>query len=572
MSQRERSFLKAAFHGVLAEELTADFPRVPADERARLDAALHAIEGLAPRDAASDPEPDGVFPGGWLPALAEGGVLGARIPEDLGGVGLGRLADARLHEALGAFDPGLAVSVGAHAGLAVTALMRAGTEAQRRRYLPVLARGERVAGFALTEPGMGSDAAGTQTLAELSEDGGGYRLRGEKLWVTNGGVGDLFVVFARTTRPDAEAKPALTAFLVERWPGVEAGPELPKVGVRGASTTALRLDVRAPADALLGPLGRGFQLAVETLNEGRIQVGARCLGVSKRALARATERAAKREAFGRPLAGFQMIQERLARLAARIYALESMVTLTAGLADAGMPDYSLESAALKVFASETATAATDVASRIAAGTGYVRGAGWDRALRDARADLLLEGTNEVMRAFIALSGMRSPGARMEAVERAMREPIKGFGVLSDFALSRARAVLGRERLTVAHPLLKREAVILEESVGALGSAADRLLRRHGAGIAEEQILLGRVADAAIEVWALAATIARASSALRAHGENAAATDLLLASAFAEGAGRSIRSNLGRLDDDGDRVLTHLAGALGETGGALPPLP
>jgi len=327
-----------------------------------------------------------------------------------------------------------------------------------------------------------------------------------------------------------------------------------------------------PADALLGALGRGFKIAVEALNEGRIQVAARCLGVARRALERATERALSRHAFGRPLAGFQMIQERLAEQAAQVYALESMCTMTAGLADTGMPDYSLESAACKVFGSETALAVTDAALRIAAGVGYVEGQGWERAVRDARADLLLEGTNEVMRAFIALSGMRSPGAEMEAVERAMREPIKGFGVLSDFALSRARAVLGRERLSVAHALLKREAVHLEEAISSLGSAADRLLRRYGSSIAEEQMILGRVADAAIQIWALAATLSRTTAALNQRGEGGAARELSLAANFGAIAHRRIQDALSHLEDEADALRVHVADELCRAGGRLPRLP
>jgi len=573
MSQAERSFLKAAFHGVIAEELLAHFPKLPPEQAPEVERLLAVLTDLGRAGQQPEPTVDGELPEGWLDAVAQAGLFGTMIPKEYGGLGLGRLADARIHEALGRLDPALAITVGAHSGLATTALMRAGTKAQQSRLLPSMARGDRLAAFALTEPGMGSDAAATETHAELATDGGGYVLHGHKLWVTNGGRAELVVVFARTTPADRDRKPALTAFLVEPAPGVQVGPEIAKVGVRGASTTSLRLDhARVPADALLGALGRGFMIAVEALNEGRIQVAARCLGVARRALERATERALSRHAFGRPLAGFQMVQERLADQAAQVYALQCMCTLTAGLADSGMPDYSLESAACKVFGSETALAVTDSALRIAGGVGYIEGQGWERAVRDARADLLLEGTNEVMRAFIALSGMRSPGAQMVAVERAMREPIKGFGVLSDFALSRARSVLGRERLSVAHPLLKREAVHLEEAIGGLGTAADRLLRRYGPDIAEEQMILGRIADAAIQIWALAATLSRTTAALVQSGEGGAARELALAGSFGELAHRRIQRALGELDDEADDLRVHVADELCQAGGRLPSLP
>jgi acyl-CoA dehydrogenase family protein 9 len=334
--------------------------------------------------------------------MKELGLFGLIIPEEYGGLGLSNTGYARIMQELAAVDASLAVTVGAHQSIGLKGLLLFGTEAQKKRYLPKLATGEWVAGFALTEPGAGSDAASIATRAELSEDGEGYVLNGNKIWITNGGFADLFTVFARTSAPDSGQKPRITALLVERGYGVKNGPNEEKMGIRGSSTTALYFeDVKVPAANVLGESGRGFKVAMEVLNSGRLGLAAGCVGGCKTMLQMAVERTQERKAFGRTIGDFGMIKEKISRMMCETYALESMTYLTTGLIDAGVPDYSLESAICKVFGSETYWMVANETLQIAAGIGYMTEYPYERMLRDSRINLIFEGTNEILRAFIA---------------------------------------------------------------------------------------------------------------------------------------------------------------------------
>src|SRR6185295_6739836 len=232
------------------------------------------------------------------------------------------------------------------------AILLYGTEAQKSEYLPKLASGEHVAAFALTEPSAGSDAAAIQTRAEPLSDGSGYVLNGSKIWITNGGFADVFTVFARTSPPEG-GKPKITAFIVERGMGVKSGPPEHKLGIRGSSTTEVFFeDVKVPKKNVLGEAGRGFKVAMEVLNSGRLGLAAGCVGGCKRLLKMAIERVQERKAFGRPIGEFGLIKDKIAVMMADTFAIESMTYLTAGLVDGHVSDYSLESAFYEASATE----------------------------------------------------------------------------------------------------------------------------------------------------------------------------------------------------------------------------
>jgi acyl-CoA dehydrogenase family member 9 len=562
----DASFMKSIFHGVIEQDLVFPYPEMKADERESLSLMIDNVQKFCETrvDAAAIDRAHAI-PEEVLAGMKELGLFGLSIPEEHGGLGLGATAYARVVQEIAAHDASLAVTVGAHQSIGCKALVLFGTEAQKRKYLPRLASGELVAAFALTEPGAGSDAASITTRAELSPDGEHYLLSGSKIWITNGGFADVFTVFARTTDPDA--KPRITALLVERAHGVTSGPEEDKLGIRGSSTTEISFDeARVPSSHVIGEAGRGFKVAMEVLNSGRLGLAAGCVGASRRLVDLATARVQERQAFGRPIGEFGMIKEKIARMVCETYALESMTYLTTALVDRGGVDYSVESAICKVFGSETLWMVANETLQIAAGIGYMAEYPYERMMRDARIHMIFEGTNEILRAFIALAGMQGPGRQLAEVARAMREPIKGFGPLSEYVIQRARSVIGRERLTRAHPVLAAEAVLFERHTAGLASAVERVLRKHGAEIAEKQFVQKRVAEAAIDLYALAATISRTTRAVEARGEESARREIELCQGFAVLAEKRLEERLGDMERDSDELHKSIAARAYEDGG------
>ncbi len=564
----EESFAKSLFYGIIPEEMILPYPEPGQDERENTSLILESVRDFASRHVDSariDREaciPPDVFQG-----LKDLGLFGLVIPQEYGGAGLSATSYARVMQEIGGIDGAIAVTLGAHQSIGLKALLLFGTEAQKRRYLPKLASGESIAAFALTEPGAGSDAAAIQTRADRAPDGDGYVLNGSKAYISNGGIADVFTVFARTTAPGSATKPRITAFVVERAQGVRSGPPEHKLGIRGSDTAALYLDdVRVPATSVLGDVGRGFRVAMEVLNSGRMGLAAGALGSCRRLLQMAIERVQERKAFGRAIGEFGMVKDKIARMMAETFALESMVYLTTGLVDARVPDYSLESAMCKVQGSETLWRVVNETLQIAAGVGYMQEFSYERMLRDARVNLIFEGTNEILRAFIALSGMQGPGRQLVEVARAVREPIKGFGLLSEFAVQKARAAFGRERMNRAHPTLRREVVVLEEYVTLLSRNVDKVLRKHGGDIAEMQFTQRRIADTAMDLYAIAACVARTTQAIERKGEEGARRETELTAVYTNAAERRLRSNAAAFDSNDDELLKAVAAQSYQDGG------
>ena len=560
---REPSFMKSLFFGSIEEGLAFPWPEAVSEaervEVDRLHVLLDAVRRFFElRVDSREIDRQQQIPGEVIASLRELGWFGMAIPQTYGGLGLTNTGYARVVQEMTGLDPSVALTLGAHQSIGSRGLVLFGTEEQKSRYLPRLAKGDDIAAFALTEPGAGSDAAAIQTRAERQEDGS-YLLNGTKTWITNGGLADIFTVFARTSRPDADAKPKITAFVVERGWGVQHGPPQDKLGIRGTSTTELIFeDVRVPAANVLGEPGRGFKVAMQVLDSGRLALASGCLGLSKRLLRMAVERCKERRAFGRPIGEFGLIKDKIATMMANTWALECMTYLTTGMTDAGALDFSIESAICKVYGSETCWRVVNETLQIAGAVGYMADFPYERLLRDARINLVFEGTNEILRAFIALSGMQGPGRALVDVARAMREPIKGFGLLSDFAIRRARTALGRERLTRHHPLLNREAVVFEEYVQELAGGADKVLRKHGRDIAEMQYTQKRSADIAIDLYAIAACLSRTTRAIEKRGEEGARREIDLTSVFVSAAERRMAAVVKEVDRNDDELRKAVA--------------
>lgn len=554
----DESFAKSLFVGSPAEGLVFPFPELSRSEVDEVNAVLDGIRRFSDKhvDAAAI-DTAGAIPLAVLAGLRDLGVFGLCVPKAHGGAGFGLTAYARVVQELASLDGSLALTVSAHQSLGLAGLLFFGSEELKAKYLPRCARGDALAAFALAEVGAGSDAGSIQTRADRKDDV--YVLQGEKVWVTNGGVADLFTVFARTSPADDGAKPRLTAFLVERGAGVTTGASEPTLGVRGTSTTNISFDgARVSSAHVLGDVGRGFKVAMEVLTNARLALASSCIGTSKRLLRLAVERATERKTFGRSIAEFPLVKDKLATMSADIFALESMTYLTTGLVDAGRTDFAVESAICKVFGSETAWRVANESAQIAGALGYTGNAPWERILRDARAALVFEGTNEILRCFIALSGMQGPGRELEDVPSAMREPIKGFGLLSDLALRTARSVLSRDRLARVHPLLGREAGIVITYSQHLARSVDKVLRRHGKNIAEMQYTQKRVADIAIDLYATTSCLSRTTRVIEKRGEEGARREIDLTTMFARLAEKRLAENVASFDDNDDELRKAIA--------------
>ena len=565
---REDSFMKALFHGVIEDDLIFPYPSMNSEESETLSMIIDSLRKFV--DAHIDVERldrEHHLPDDILQKMKELGLFGLIIPEEFGGFGLSNTAYARMMEELGGIDPSLAVTVGAHQSIGLKGLLLAGNDEQKAKYLPRLATGEMVAAFALTEPGAGSDAGSITTRATLSEDGSEYILNGSKIWITNGRFADFFTVFARTTDPGGGGKPKTTAFIVERSMGVKNGPDEDKLGIRASSTTDLFFDdVRVPVENVLGQPGQGFKVAMQILNNGRFGLAAGAIGNNKRLIELAVERCNERIAFKKRIGEFGMIKEKISRMMCETYALESMTYLTTGMIDAGVPDYSLESAICKVYGSESLWSTVNESLQIAGGLGYMCEYPYEKRLRDARINLIFEGTNEILRAFIALSGLQGPGKHLKQVMGAIREPIKGFGVLTDFVVHKAKQRFAPDRMENGHPALRREIVFFEESSAELAKCAERVLRAHGAKVHLMQFAQKRLAEVAIDLYGLAAVISRTTMFIEDRGEDGAAKELAMAAGYRVLIEERVRAKLNRMERDDDELLKSIADTSYEDGG------
>ncbi|MDZ4805613.1 MAG: acyl-CoA dehydrogenase family protein, partial [Candidatus Eisenbacteria bacterium] len=431
------SYAKGLFLGEIEEDRIFPYPAMPAEETETVALLLDPVERFLDEKVDSAAiDQSGVLPEEVIKGVAELGLMGLIVPEAYGGLGLSMTAYARVMEMVAGRDASVAIHVGCHQSIGMKALLLHGTEEQKLKWLPRCATGELVCAYALTEPGSGSDAAAMKTTGRHDPARGVWVLNGVKQWITNGGYADLVTVFARTpfTR-DGKTEEKTTAFLVERsLPGFSSGKPEKKLGIRGSSTTDIILEeCPVPEFNLIGEEGRGFKIAMEVLNTGRLTLASGSIGGSKAMLKLALAHAESRRAFGRPIIEYEMIEEKFAEMAVNLYAMEAMTYLTTGLIDRGAHDYAVESAMCKVFCSERLWENVNGALQVAAGNGYMAEYPYERYLRDARINLIFEGTNEILRLFIALSGLQRPGEYLKEVGRALHAPIKSFGLLREFA-------------------------------------------------------------------------------------------------------------------------------------------
>jgi alkylation response protein AidB-like acyl-CoA dehydrogenase len=562
--KKTASFMRSLCVGHIEEEILLPYPEPTVQEKETLGAVLATLKSmLAARHKEFGAwDVAGEMPPSFVGELKEAGLFGLVVPEAHGGLGFGATAYSRVIQELGRYDASTAVTVGAHSSIGMRGLLLFGTDEQKARWLPRLATGELVAAFCLTEPAAGSDAAGIKTTAV--RDGDFWILNGEKIWITNGGFADFFTVFAKTSH---EGRGHITAFVVTRdMPGVTTGPHENKMGIRASNTTSVAFeDVRVPAANVLGEVGAGFKVAMRILNAGRTGLGGGSVGGMKRLIELAVSHARERTQFGRPIATFETIRHKIGQMVVDCYAAESVVNLVAGLVDRGYEEVAVESAISKVLASEALWHTADEALQIAGGAGYMRELPYERVLRDSRINRIFEGTNEILRLFIALAAVNDVANELKDLAQSMRgvlaDPIKGFGLLSEYAKRRASLATGmggrKAHFTLIAPPLAAEAEAFEKQARALALAADKLLRRHGKKIVDEQLACRRLADAMIDLFALAAVLTRVSTRIEDHGEASAAREREILRTFFAQARRRVARALRGIDDDGDRAVVAL---------------
>ncbi|XP_055413463.1 complex I assembly factor ACAD9, mitochondrial isoform X1 [Bubalus kerabau] len=523
-SPPSRAFAKELFLGKIQKKEAFPFPEVSRDELNEINQFLGPVEKFFTEEVDSRKiDQEGKIPDETLEKLKSLGLFGMQVPEEYGGLGLSNTMYARLAEVIG-LDASIAVTLAAHQAIGLKGIILAGSKEQKARYLPRLASGGHVAAFCLTEPASGSDAASIRTRATLSADKSHYVLNGSKVWITNGGLADVFTVFAKTEVVDSDGsvKDKITAFIVERdFGGITNGKPEDKMGIRGSNTCEVHFEnTRVPVENVLGEVGGGFKVAMNILNSGRFSMGSMVAGMLKKLIEMTAEYACTRKQFNRNLSEFGLIQEKFALMAQKAYVMESMAYLTAAMLDApGFPDCSIEAAMVKVFSSEGAWTCVSEALQILGGSGYIRDYPYERLLRDSRILLIFEGTNEILRMYIALTGLQHAGRILTARVKELKRG--NMTTIMETVGQRLRDSLGRTvdlgltgKLGVVHPSLADGAHKLEENVYYFGRSVETLLLRFGKTIVEEQLVLKRVANVLINLYGMTAVLSRASRSMR----------------------------------------------------------
>ncbi|MDO3681120.1 acyl-CoA dehydrogenase family protein [Paenibacillus ehimensis] len=465
-----------------------------------------------------------------LRKAGELGLLGADVPEAYGGLGLDKVSSTLINERLTKASA-FALTVGAHVGIGTLPIVYFGTEAQKKKYLPQLATGEKVAAYCLTEPSSGSDALGAKATAVLSEDGTHYILNGTKQFITNAGFADVFIVYAKVNGTD------FSTFIVERtMEGVSIGPEEKKMGIKGSSTCPLILeDVKVPVENLLWEVGKGHLIAFNILNIGRFKLAAGCVGAAKDAIELSAKYANERTQFGRKISSFPLIGAKLADMNTRSYVLESMVYRTAGLFDEGLSEvdhgsanvgqqsakaiaeYALECSINKVFGSETLDFVADEGVQIHGGYGFTQEYRIERIYRDSRINRIFEGTNEINRLLI-------PGT---LIKRAM----KGELPLMQKAMGLQSELLSLVPGQTFEGTLEQENHLLAMAKKIFLMVGAQAVQKYQTKLDQEQEILSHLADIMIAVFAMESALLRTKKLIAAGGEGKALNAIDMTTVF-----------------------------------------
>ena len=574
------SFMRGLFAGEIADELLFPYP-APLNERnpeeaavvVRLVTALNEMvtSGLINSAQFDDEE---TIADEVIEAMADAGLLAIATPKEFGGLGLSVSSYARVFGAIASIDPSLGVFMGVHCGLCTKAIVLFANHEQKVRYLPALARGETLGAYALTEPETGSDAQHIVSRAERSPDGNGWILNGRKHWIGNGHRAGVLVTFAQTPiERDGKMIQRPTAFIIRPdMPGFRVVRTVRKMGIRGSTQAELAFEnMFVPDDHVLGEVGKGFRVAVNALNAGRLSLASGCATATKRLLGEMTRYAEARVQFGAPLATFEITQRKLATVASEAYAADAMVGSLAAALDSGNVDASLEAACAKVFASEMVWRAADEMVQLAGGRGFVQPWPYERYLRDARINRIFEGANEILRLFVGLNGIEGPAQELKELAAALKNPIRNWLLVSEYARDRVKTAIGAtEKFSVQlHPRLDTHRKYIEKHTAELAQLTERAIMRYKKDILHKQLVVERLAEMAMEIYARTSTIARTQRLLE-HGDEAQyARELAFTDLFCRESGmrfRNARNGLNEPDDATDVLRIAVAGMVRADGG------
>ena len=590
------SFMRGLFAGEIADELLFPYP-APLNERHPEEAAVvtrlvfalnEMVAGGLINSAKFDSEE--TIGDDVIKAMADAGLLAIATPKEFGGLGLSVSSYARVFGAIASVDPSLGVFIGVHCGLCTKAIVLFANQEQKARYLPALARGETSGAYALTEPETGSDAQHIVSRAERSADGQGWILNGRKHWIGNGHRAGVLVTFAQTpVERDGLMIQRPTAFIIRPdMPGFRVVRTVRKMGIRGSTQAELAFEnMFVPDDHVLGEVGKGFRVAVNALNAGRLSLASGCATATKRLLGEMTRYAEARVQFGAPLATFEITQRKLATVASEAYAADAMVGSLAAALDSDKVDASLEAACVKVFASEMVWRAADEMVQLAGGRGFVQPWPYERYLRDARINRIFEGANEILRLFVGLNGIEGPAQELKELATALKNPIKNWLLMSEYARDRVKSAIGAtEKFSVEiHPRLDKHRKYIEKHTAELAQLTERAIMRYKKDILHKQLVVERLAEMAMEIYARTSKIARTQRLLEHGGETQYARELAFTDLFCRESGmrfRNARNGLNEPDDATDVLRIAVAGMVRADGGygstdamvdaPVPPLP
>jgi acyl-CoA dehydrogenase family member 9 len=567
--RQELGFAKGLFLGNFVADWVMPYPRIAAAQQTQLDQTLKELRAFL--DAKLDPaaiDRNADIPRDVIDGLGRVGVLGMTAPADYGGHGFSQLANTKILEELGTRCASTSVFVNAHHSIGIRALLLFGSHEQKQKWLPKLCTGEWLGAFALTEKEAGSDAANVRMTATPSDDGSHYILNGEKRYITNTAIAQVLTVMARTPVPGKPGKDAITAFLVTPdMPGFDLiEPRMEKMGIRGTATGRFALrSVRVPKENILGPLGKGLKVALTVLDFGRTTFGACCTGAAKTCLDLAVSHANTRKQFNKTLGRFDLVKKKIARIAADAYAMEAMTTITASLIDRGLEDYMLETAMLKVFTTELLWECVNEAFQIHGGAAYMTDLPLERMMRDARINQIGEGSNEVLKSFVALVGMRGPGMEFKEIYDTMLKPTRegGIGKAWSAGMNRLGATVRTPSVPVQSAELRGFAGHLGRLIWRFNVAVNRALVVYREPVLDMQLIQERIAGAAMELFASTCALSRWDSELQSRGRNGGTQplDFSVPEYFLRKSIRHARELLTELNDNDDRALLAAANSV-----------
>jgi acyl-CoA dehydrogenase family protein 9 len=551
------SFAKSLFCGEIHEEMVFPWPAPNEAEHERVRALIAAAREIGDRIDTRKIEEKRWLGADLVRDLGEAGLCGLYVPEQYGGQGLSQTGYARVFETFAQIDATISIVMGVHQSIGFKGIHLFGSDEQKARFLPDLAAGRKLAGFALTEPNAGSDAYNIETRAVLQPDGA-WTVNGEKRYIGNGGTGSVFTTFARC---ELDGRDTHIALILERgMKGFEVGERFDTMGLRGNDLRRLYFhDVRVPPENVLGEPGEGFRIAMHILNNGRIGLGTGSVGATKGLLDKAIAHVKERRQFGHPLADFELVQDKIGWMVSYLFGLESMCYLTCGLVDAGVADYSLESAICKVAATEFLWYAANRVMQLKGGAGYMRDEPYEKILRDIRIFPIFEGANDVMREFIALSGMKPVGEKLsELGEVGLGDPIGSIGVLAEYVGGRIQRQVRPDRITAAHPELADLADSASDQVKELRAVTESLLREHKRGIVERQFAQKRIADSIADIYAQIAVLSRVTRIFEDQGVEPSGQERYIAETFCTRAARRVHSRFGQMESNDDERMSAIA--------------